>query len=160
MTLPARQFLLLASVAMLPAVGQARWAECPFAAGETNKYRISLSVTAIDQTNGVQFTISMTSPFTNTLPKAATAVRVHKLSTGELPQSNITFTGTTNSVICTFVVPTNELGAAEFMWSRGYEGQMQRLGGCFYRINLKGWYDYHRTKLSNLPRVPHAVINE
>ena len=133
---------------------EARWADCPFAAGETNKYGILLSVTATDQTNGVQFTINTTSAFTNVLPMAATIVRVHKLSTGELPQSAIAYTNITNSVTCTFVVASNDLATAEFMWSRGYGGKMQFLGGSFYRVNLKEWYDYHRTKPSSLPRVP------
>lgn len=129
----------------------ARWAELRFSPGSTNQYGFTVQVFPTDVTNGIQFEVSISSEFTNAVPKHAQDVHVQNVSTGELSTSAIAATNGDSWARFVFVIPSNDLDKAEFMWSQGYEGFYKKLGGAFHRVNLKQYYEYHRTTPRTLP---------
>ena len=116
---------------------KARWAELYFSPDLTNQYGFTIQVVSTDVTNGIQFSVRISSSFTNEVPKHPEQVHVQKLSSGELSSAAISVTNGDNWACFVFVIPSTELDKAEFMWSRCYEGSYEKLGGSFRRVNLK-----------------------
>ena len=129
----------------------ARWAMLYFTPGVTNEYGFTVDARPKDATNGILFEVEISSTDTNEIPKTIEQISFYGLSTGRLPASEIDVITTNSSAKYIFVIPSNDLDSAEFIWGREYQGFYQKLGGANHIISLKKFYEYYRAKQKSTP---------